>query len=111
MSTMKKLLAAILLPFCLVFAYPLFAAEISLGGAECASPVEQVVILEPSMRPNKSYHMQCTVSKVGKEPTKVAFNILGVVPNVPARYSLMPKPFSMLGEEAELESDTSYEWT
>ena len=107
---MKKITAVIFLPLCLIITYPIWAAEISLGEAEYNSPVEQVVILEPTMRPNKAYHMRCTVSNVGKDPIKVAFNVLGAVPNVPARYSLMPRPFAMLGDQAELESDTSYVW-
>lgn len=86
------------------------ADEISLGDVQYSSPIEQVVILEPTLRPNKSYHMRCTVSNTGKAPLKVAFNILGEVPNIPIHYSLMPKPFRMLGEEVELEGYSAYQW-
>jgi len=89
---------------------PVFAAEIPLGEAEYDSPVEQVVVLEPTMRPNKAYHMRCTISNTGKEPIKVAFDVIGAVPHIPARYSLIPKAFSLLSDEAELESYTTYEW-
>ena len=86
------------------------SSDISLGDAEYNNPIEQVVILEPTLRPNKSYHMRCTVSNTGKTPLKVAFNILGAVPNIPIHYSLMPKPFRMLGEEVELEGYSAYQW-
>lgn len=107
---MKKVVVAV---FSCVFFIPVcrvFAAQIALGEVEYNSPVEQVVVLEPTMRPNKAYHMRCTVSNTGKEPIKVAFNVIGAVPYVPTRYALIPKPFSFLGDEAELESYTTYEW-
>lgn len=111
---MKKALAILLsflnLCLCFILTYPICAAEISLGDAECTSPLEQVVILEPTIRPNKAYHMRCTVINLGEEPIKVAFNVLGIVPNIPLHYSLMPKSFNMLGDQVELESYARYEW-
>lgn len=107
---MNKAILVLFSPLFFIPLFPVFAADIPLGEAEYDSPVEQVVVLEPTMRPNKAYHMRCTISNTGKEPIKVAFNVIGAVPHIPARYALIPKPFSLLGDEAELESHTIYEW-
>lgn len=108
---MKKAFACFLAPVCLLAFCSIGAMDVPLGDAQYGSSVEQTVILEPTLRPNQSYYMRCTIQNVGEKPIKVAFNVLGAVPIIPARYSLMPKPFQMLGDEVELEGYSAYAWS